>query len=530
MGDKISGYIPDGTSNPLKGPDLLDVSNWDGVSAFDLSKKITITELLGYINNNVDNIYSTDGVLSGDRTITTGGNFTKFSGGSFIVDGQSNGAQEAFTVHDLTGTSYNFNVLCNGNMGNVALPADTLDLVSNEEFPVGISVRNTSAVNFTYSTIRLGNDTSSNEAWMSLNSSTNPAFGGLGSFNIGTINSKTLSFFTNGTSKVFLTPTGDLGVGTTPSARIHVKGSGVGTTVLSTESFGGDLSLQVKNDGSVYNSGRTGITTNTAFGLNALIADTNSGQTNTAFGNGTLSSYVASTPGFGGNTAVGNNALSSMIAGTSNTVIGNTAMSSSTSGTLNIAIGSATMSSSSCSNGIGVGDGVMTNASGQFNTSVGSLSSSSMTSGTRNTALGYFALNKTTTGGFNVVMGNAAMFNNVSGSNNVAIGNNAGSGATGSFNLFLGSQAGASQGSVSNQVFIDTISRGSAAADLTNALIHGITDATVSNQRLRFNANVGIGGNAATITSTLNIGNLPTSSAGLATGDVWNSSGTLMIV
>lgn len=48
-------------------------------------------------------------------------------------------------------------------------------------------------------------------------------------------------------------------------------------------------------------------------------------------------------------------------------------------------------------------------------------------------------------------------------------------------------------------------------------------------KRVSMTGNVGIGG-LATTTSVLNVTGLPTSSAGLATGDVWNDSGVLTIV
>jgi len=42
---------PDGTSNPLKGEDLIGVSNEDGGGGFDLSKKITITQVANFLRS-----------------------------------------------------------------------------------------------------------------------------------------------------------------------------------------------------------------------------------------------------------------------------------------------------------------------------------------------------------------------------------------------------------------------------------------------------------------------------------------------
>ena len=46
---KYSDRTPDGTSNPLKAEDLIGVSNEDGSGGFDLSKKITIDELMTFL-------------------------------------------------------------------------------------------------------------------------------------------------------------------------------------------------------------------------------------------------------------------------------------------------------------------------------------------------------------------------------------------------------------------------------------------------------------------------------------------------
>ena len=78
MGDKISQYTADGTSNPLKGDDLFDASNEDGAGSFDVSKKITALELLNYINANVDNLYSTDGEIPNNREVVLNSKILSF--------------------------------------------------------------------------------------------------------------------------------------------------------------------------------------------------------------------------------------------------------------------------------------------------------------------------------------------------------------------------------------------------------------------------------------------------------------------
>lgn len=59
---------PDGTSNPLKGEDLIGVSNEDGGGGFDLSKKITITQVANFFRSLFGLSISTDTVPTGTGT------------------------------------------------------------------------------------------------------------------------------------------------------------------------------------------------------------------------------------------------------------------------------------------------------------------------------------------------------------------------------------------------------------------------------------------------------------------------------
>lgn len=86
MGDKISQYTADGTSNPLKDEDLFDASNEDGAGSFDLSKKIMALELLAYINANVDNLYSTDGSIPDNREVVLNSKILSFIQGDIKLE------------------------------------------------------------------------------------------------------------------------------------------------------------------------------------------------------------------------------------------------------------------------------------------------------------------------------------------------------------------------------------------------------------------------------------------------------------
>ena len=61
---------------------------------------------------------------------------------------------------------------------------------------------------------------------------------------------------------------------------------------------------------------------------------------------------------------------------------------------------------------------------------------------------------------------------------------------TGSNNLALGYYAGLYNTTVSNQLFINTLDRGSYANDVSNSLIYGIFNATPANQTLSLNAGI----------------------------------------
>jgi len=65
--------------------DLYDISTYDGVSAYT-SEKLTFAQLKTELNSALsfvsDNLYTADGTLSANRTVTMGGNSLSFSGGN----------------------------------------------------------------------------------------------------------------------------------------------------------------------------------------------------------------------------------------------------------------------------------------------------------------------------------------------------------------------------------------------------------------------------------------------------------------
>jgi hypothetical protein len=127
-------------------------------------------------------------------------------------------------------------------------------------------------------------------------------------------------------------------------ARLGIKGSGStsATTSLLVQNSGGVSSLQVTDDGSVTNRGKSGIASNVAFGIVAL--------------NDNVTGYS--------NTAIGTNALQNNTSH-SNTAIGQQALQTNTTGSLNSALGVGT-SSGNFSGSTILGYGATATANNQF--------------------------------------------------------------------------------------------------------------------------------------------------------------------
>lgn len=150
----------------------------------------------------------------------------------------------------------------------------------------------------------------------------------------------------------------------------------------------------------VTNYGGGAITTNTAFGSDALINNT-TGSFNTSFG---INALLTNTQG-AGNVALGSSALQSNLSGASNVGVGTNALNS--------------------------------NSTGNFNTVVGTQSAIGITTGSNNVVLGAFAIPT------------------LNGLNNVVIGYNTGQGITTGFNnTIIGANISGLSSTLNNNVII----------------------------------------------------------------------------
>jgi hypothetical protein len=191
---------------------------------------------------------------------------------------------------------------------------------------------------------------------------------------------------------------------------------------------------------------------NTAFGTNALAANS-SPSNNTAFGFNALATNTLAADSGAVNTAVGSGALATLNGGNNNTAVGYNALTA-LPGTarFNTAVGSNSLSgvnSSSAINNVAVGNNTMT-GSGVITQSVAIGSdamSNASTGSTRNTAVGYGAGTGVGGGTDNVFIGSSAQGVG-GGSNQIAIGSGATTAASNTVRIgntsisFIGGQVG----------------------------------------------------------------------------------------
>jgi trimeric autotransporter adhesin len=308
---------------------------------------------------------------------------------------------------------------------------------------------------------------------------------------------------TGATNNYAATFSGNVGVGTTaPTSTLQVVGSGStsATTSFSVKNSSAVASLTVLDDGSVYNFGPGAVTTNTAFGNLAFIA------------NSTGSNSVS----------IGVESLKTTTSGSNNTAVGHQAMMNATA-SFSVAIGQQALKAATGNDNVALGySAAISNLGGLRNISIGSGASFTNTVGSSGVSIGYLAA-YFGTGSRNISIGDSTAKNNT-GANNVVIGYQTGfTGTAYSGNVIIGYNAGFYE-TGSNKLFIDNAARANEADGRLKSLIYGVFDAAVANQRLTINGTVGIGGVAASADS-LTVQGFGTTSATFGL-KVHNSTGT----
>ena len=291
-----------------------------------------------------------------------------------------------------------------------------------------------------------------------------------------------------------------LGVGATPAStvRLDVRAQGALSTDIAfrvrnsadTRNF-----LTVNGAGDVFNNGAGGVATNTFYGEN--VGRSTTAQFNTFFGGacGRNNTTGQQNDFFGYNAGLNNTN------GSNNAFFGNNAGASNTIGDQNSFFGASAGRNSTTA---------------FYNAFFGNNAGVINTTGQQNVFLGFSAGAANTTASFNTYIGtNSAVFQ-TSGANNTYLGHNSGWKISGGSNLT----------SADNSLFLGTDTRPLANSQ-TNQIVIG------------HNA-IGAGSNTVTLGNTsivktilrgtLNAANLPTSPAGLVTGDIWNNLGILTIV
>lgn len=396
--------------------DLSVNSGWDGLDLFVKSKynsatssydiateKVTLTELKSELLNN---LYSNDGNLTGDRIITMNTHDLTFSGGDVGIGTSPIGAKLHIRgVDDLS--------------GNYALKVNSL---SNELF----TVRNDGFVGIGTSTQAttekfrvVGNVLFDDNILMENNGITLTVSNGLGdrvqvgswngtSAGIGSTTATPFALRYFGVDNILLTSAlttikttttridGNLGVGTAPLSKLHVAGNqiidaitGTGLTINGVDDLSGNYALKVNSLSNelfnVRNDGRLNMTNYLSLNGNKILHSTadasnimlgqNAGQVCTGIRNIMLGYTVGNLISSGSyNVGVGFNLFGSLTSSTQNMAVGGSVFNVMTSGTENVVAGM---------------DAFKTMTGGSQNTGLGKFSGKNFTSGVQNTFIGY---------------------------------------------------------------------------------------------------------------------------------------------
>ena len=231
----------------------------------------------------------------------------------------------------------------------------------------------------------------------------------------GTISNYRFDLRTNNTVRLTVSPSGNVGIGTTaPASTLGVNG----TVTVNTGNL--DLDASTATTGNLL---KDGVRFLHNFG-------TGNSFLGVAAGNFSLTGS--------NNVGVGGEALLGLTGGSANTALGRAALAQTTTGANNTAVGTSAL---------------LFNKTGSRNTAVGD-EALFVNTGFDNTAVGEAALRLNTVGFTNTAVGRAALEDNVSGSASTAVGEGALRNTTGSGNIALGRTAGISQTTGNDSIYI----------------------------------------------------------------------------
>lgn len=272
--------------------------------------------------------------------------------------------------------------------------------------------------------------------------------------------------------------------------------------LVASPALGGDVEVElsagdgfvIKNAGGAINRLRVEEATGNISRNGALFVHT-TGTKNTFVGEGAGS---IATTGIGSNSAFGNGTLSSLTTGVGNSAFGGNALNSNTTGNGNMAFGHNVLSSNlDGDNNSAFGQAALfLNVSGSYNAAFGDDALVNNTA-SLNSAFGASAMESNTTGTENAAFGTSALGLNAVGSRNSAFGRDALRSSTASDNSAFGHDALRSNGASSNSAF------GSAALTANTTGEHNAafgSDALRSNQV--GDENAAFGGQALKVSTT----------------------------
>ena len=320
---------------------------------------------------------------------------------------------------------------------------------------------------------------------ISISQSTTSTNGYLSSTDWNTFNGKQ-SALVSGTNIKTVNGTSLLGSGDVGTITVPYGGTGLtsltagyipygnGTSAFSSSAnltFNG-TTLTIANDASIsgltVGRGAGPISTNTAFGANAVYSNT-TGANSTGLG---YQALVLQTTGIN-NTAVGSGANRTNATGSENsalglyalynntasynTAIGSTALFSNTTASGNTAVGyQAAYSNTTATDLVAIGYQALYSNTGNDNTAVGYFALKANTSGIQNVSMGAFAAQNSTSSN-NTCAGYGALSSQTSGGSNTAVGYLAANNlTTGGGNTYFGAGVAASSGTVASELVVGT--------------------------------------------------------------------------